>query len=192
MRTPPLPQRGFMQPDDRRTMGVMGTETLFFTAGNKAYFEMSIAPNLELVSVVRQFIGNFYAQVYGDPDTIDRVALAAHELLENAVKYSIDGSTTLRMDIVTGPTISYVIRTRNRATPDDARILKSRLDELNASGDVDAHYMSLLARSAKTKTKKGGGLGLGRVASEAEMELSFSVDDSMLVELSARTREVAA
>jgi hypothetical protein len=190
MGTPPLPQRGFMQPSDRRTMGVMGNETLFFSAGNKAYFEMSIVPNLELVSVVRKFIGTFYAHVYNDPETIDRVALAAHELLENAVKYSTDGATTLRMDIVTGPTMSFVIRTRNRATPDHARILKSRLDELNASGDVDAHYMSLLARSVKTK--QGGGLGLGRVASEAAMELSFSVDDSMLVELSARTREVAA
>ena len=125
-----------MQPGDRRTIEVMGKETLFFSTGDAAYFEMSIAPNLELVSVVRQFIGNFYAHVYGDPDTIDRVALAAHELLENAVKYSIDGATTLRMDIVTGPTTSFVIRTRNRATPDHARILKSRLDELNASGDV--------------------------------------------------------
>jgi hypothetical protein len=171
-------------------IGVMGKETLFLTA--KAYFEMTFAPNLELVSVVRQFIGTFYAHVYGDPDTIDRVALAAHELLENAVKYSTDGETTIRMDVVPGPTTAFVIRTRNRATPDHARILKSRLDELNASGDVDAHYMSLLARSAKSK--HGGGLGLGRVASEAEMDLSFSVDDDLLVELAARTRqpEVAA
>ena len=50
MGTPPLPQRGFMKAGDRRTMGVMGNETLFFSAGNKAYFEMTIAPNLELVS----------------------------------------------------------------------------------------------------------------------------------------------
>jgi len=179
-----------MKAGDRRTMGVMGNETLFFSAGNKAYFEMTIAPKLELVSVVRQFIGTFYAHGYGDPDTVDRVALAAHELLENAVKYSIDGATTLRMDIVTGQTTSFVIRTRNRATPDHARILKSRLDELNSSGDVDAHYLSLLARSAKNK--QTGGLGLGRVASEAEMQLSFSVDDSMLVELEARTRGAEA
>jgi hypothetical protein len=156
----------------------------------RAYFEMTFAPNLELVSVVRQFIGTFYETVYGEPDTIHRVALAAHELLENAIKYSIDGETTIRMDIERGPTTTFVISTRNRATADHARILKARLDELNASGDVDAHYMSLLARSAASK--HSGGLGLGRVASEAEMDLSFSIHDGVLIELKARTRQPEA
>src|SRR5947208_408106 len=101
-------------------------------APREAHFELTFAPNLELVSVVRQFISTFYAQILADTETVHRVALAAHELLENAVKYSTDGETTIRMDVLPGPAMSFVIRTRNRCTPDHARTLKTRVDELNA------------------------------------------------------------
>jgi hypothetical protein len=150
-----------------------------------AYFEMSFCPSLDLVSVVRRFVGAFYEHVLTDRELASRVALAAHELLENAVKYSIDGETSIRMDVLGHGEIT--IRTRNRANADHARVLESRLRALAASGDPDAFYQSLF-RSSVGKPDQRGGLGLGRVAAEAEMDLTMSLDPVGNVELVARTR----
>ncbi len=154
------------------------------------YFEMSFAPSMELVSVVRRFVGALYERLLIDSEVAHRVALAAHELLENAVKYSIDGETSIRMEVTRiGPIPECVIRTRNRTSPDNVSTLRTRLEDLKTSGDADAHYMALLRESTMPQNaNRRGGLGLGRIASEAEMDLSFTVDDHGVVELSARTR----
>jgi hypothetical protein len=146
---------------------------------------MSFCPSLELVSVVRRFVGAFYERVLTDRELASRVALAAHELLENAVKYSVDGETSIRMDVADNGNI--VIRTRNRAHAEHARVLQARLDALKASRDPDAFYQSLFRSSVAIPDQRGG-LGLGRVASEAEMDLSMSMDTVGIVELVARTR----
>jgi hypothetical protein len=148
------------------------------------YFEMSFCPSLDLVSVVRRFVGAFYERVLTDADLAGRVALAAHELLENAVKYSVDGETYIRMDVLEH---EVVIRTRNRADPDHVRVVRDRLEALRDSGDPDGFYHALIRDSARAPQR--GGLGLGRVASEAGMELSMVVDANGLVELTARSRE---
>jgi len=159
------------------------------TTREAVYFEMSFCPSLELVSVVRQFVAAFYGRVMTDPDLASRVALAAHELLENAVKYSVDGETYIRMDLLGDDTA--VIRTRNRSSVDHARVLQTRLDALRASADPDAFYQRLIRDSTRIPDSRGG-LGLGRVASEACMELEVSVDGAGLVELAARTRAIGA
>ena len=151
------------------------------------YFEMSFCPSLDLVSVVRRFVGAFYEHVLTDRELASRVALAAHELLENAVKYSVDGETSIRMDVLAGGGI--VIRTRNKANVDHAKVLEGRLQALAASGDPDAYYQSLFRSSVGSPDQRGG-LGLGRVASEAEMDLTMSMDPVGIVELVARTRAV--
>ena len=155
------------------------------------YFEMSFAPSIELVSVVRRFVGTFYERALASPELAQRAALAAHELLENAVKYSTDGETTIRMDVQRHPRPKVVIRTRNRASPANAENLRARLAELNASSDITQHYMTLLRRSVKIANSEGrGGLGLGRIAAEADMDLTVSIDEATgRVEISARTRE---
>lgn len=154
------------------------------------YFELSFAPSMELVSVVRRFVGAFYERLLTDSEVAQRVALAAHELLENAVRYSVDGETSIRLEVKReGPSPTFIIRTRNRTTPDNARTLQSLLEEIQTSGNADAHYMTLLHRSTlPANVDVRGGLGLGRVASEAEMDLSCKIIEGGMVELSARTR----
>jgi hypothetical protein len=154
------------------------------TSPESVYFEMSFCPSIELVSVVRRFVGAFYERVLTDADLASRVALAAHELLENAVKYSVDGETYIRMD-VRGPG-EVVIRTRNRSVADNFKVLQHRLAALTDSADPDAFYQALIRESAVTPGQRGG-LGIGRIASEAGMELACTVDGAGTVELAART-----
>src|SRR5580658_9449719 len=94
-----------------------------------AYFELNFKPNVALVSVVRRFVTEFYQRFLSDPDGTSRVALATHELLENAVKYSKDGETTIRIDVDTNQTPKQVrIKLRNRAAPEHIAAIRELLD----------------------------------------------------------------
>ena len=153
------------------------------------YFELRFEPSLDQVSIVRQFVGEFYQRVLDDPDLVSRVALAAHELLENAVKYANGGSSQIRMEVhnsAHAPRVEVI--TRNQAMPDHARVLLARIDEMTAAPDASGYYQALLRKSAKSVAM--GGLGLGRIAAEAEMELTGSFEDHVVEVRASATRTV--
>src|SRR6478609_7914316 len=91
-------------------------------SGNDLGFcELSFEKRPELVSIVRRFVTDFYDRTLGDPDAISRLALATHELLENAVKYSRDGRAKVRIEVSgQGGRVKVRIRTKNRGRPEDA------------------------------------------------------------------------
>jgi hypothetical protein len=139
-----------------------------------AYFELSFSPNVQLVSTVRRFVAEFYAQSLGDEEITSRLEVATHELLENAVRYSADGNTAIRIGIVRHPQLRVRIDTSNRAELACIVTMRHTLDEVIAAPDPDAHYQVLMRRSMKRVD--GSGLGFGRVRSESDMILSYEVD----------------
>ena len=118
-----------------------------------AYFELNFKPNVALVSVVRRFVTEFYQRFLSDPDGTSRVALATHELLENAVKYSKDGETTIRIDVDTNSSPKTVrIKLRNRAEAKHIAEIRELLDGIAASTDAFAFYQALIrARRGRRK-----------------------------------------
>jgi len=164
---------------------MMGIDAKIENGPDMAYFEMSFSPSDELISLVRRFVGTFYLRVLSDPDLASRVALATHELLENAVRYSADGVALIRMEIRSLQSSPHVeIRTRNRAPKAHTGVLATRIDEMNSLGDPFKFYQLLMRRSAKDGIR--GGLGLGRIAAEGEMAISCEILDDV-VEVRART-----
>jgi hypothetical protein len=145
-----------------------------YGAEGTVFFEMVFSPSWELVSVVRKFAGVLCEQVLTDGDLASRVALATHELLENAVKYSVDGKTTIRMDVdLKAARPCVTVRTRNRVTHEQAAVLVTKIDEIAAAPDALGHFQTLMRRTAKSTQR--GGLGLGRIAAEADMQLSYAL-----------------
>jgi len=141
---------------------------------NPPYFALTFRPNVELISLVRRFVSSFYEHALPDRDTISRVALATHELLENAVKYSIDGETSIRIELVT-ESDAIRIHISNRTDPSHLGALRQRFEEMTQFEDPFVYYQRMIERSAK-RTDGGSGLGLARIRAEAEMSLACEIE----------------
>jgi hypothetical protein len=146
----------------------------------RAYFELRFAPSLSLVSIVRRFVSEFYESVLADAETTSRLAVATHELLENAVKFSSDGVSMVRIEYWQLPEHSKIrITTTNRASEDNIRYLGSLFDEMSAANDALSYYVTLMQRTAKVED--GSRLGLGRIRAETDMDLTYQIDQGCVV-----------
>ncbi len=150
------------------------------------YFELNFRPNFALVTVVRRFVSEFNRRFLNEPDG-SRIALATHELLENAVKFSEDGGTTIRMEIVEVPAVSTSVRIslRNRASLAHIASVKRILAGIAEAGSAERFYQQLMVQRAKVMDGSGG-LGLARICAEADMDVSCSVEGDV-IEIDATT-----
>lgn len=135
------------------------------------YFHVSFRPNVKLISTVRRFTEEFYDRVLDDHEISEKVALATHELLENAVAYACDGETGVRVELTDD---QLIVKTWNRATPEKLETLKAVIDEMNRATDPDDYYQILMNKTAYRTD--GSGLGLARIRAEAEMAITYVVE----------------
>jgi hypothetical protein len=143
-------------------------------------FELFFRPSIELISVTRRFVAEFYREVLDDSNASDRIALTTHELLENAAKYSTDGTAALYVE-VDRSTRSVLVRATNRATPEQIAKLRDWFGAIAAAPDADSLYASVIQTTAK-QTSGSGGIGLARIWAESQMSLQLKVDgDSVAV-----------
>jgi two-component sensor histidine kinase len=142
-------------------------------------FHLRLSPRLDAITAVRRFVSEFYAPVLNDDDLTSRMALATHELLENAVKYAASGEAELDIAVEPGAEGDcVVIRTSNRATPERLRVAIDAFAEMSRNEDPFVYYQQVMRRSARRQ--EGSGLGLARIRAEAEMALSCDVADERL------------
>ncbi|MES1175774.1 MAG: hypothetical protein ABUL62_15745 [Myxococcales bacterium] len=117
---------------------------------------------------------------YLDPEQLSRVLLAAHELLENIVKYSADGSAEFHAALeASDDRLRVRLRTKNRASDERLADARWRLDALGAAPDPVAHYDELIRESAGRRDVSG--LGLARIPAESELRLLYVVEQDWLV-----------
>lgn len=153
----------------------------------RPYFHLSFRPNITLVSTVRRFTDEFYRRVLVEHELSARIALATHEMLENAVAYATDGETAIRIEIHEG---RLVVKTWNRTRPERIEAVKTMIDEINASHDADDYYQAQLVKTAKRTD--GSGLGLARIRAEALMTLGYEVTNDQVCVFASTTLEGAA
>jgi hypothetical protein len=150
--------------------------------GERLLFDIFIMePTLGLASPMRRFLGETLTGAL-PAETADVVAMAAHELVENAAKYCTDRKATLRVQVEErelGPFIAVVIR--NPTTPARIAGLKAAFSEMAAAADPMEYYLEVMQRDLGPGQS---GLGLARLRAEGDLEMDLRVLDDV-VEISA-------
>jgi len=134
---------------------------------------LTVSPSM--VSPTRRIIEAKLGPVLEDEDAIFRVAMTAHELLENAAKYASDGKARLELSVTPrdeGAIVRVVVT--NNSTSEHIRELGACYAEMNAAKDAMAHYFSLMRINAKSGALSR--LGLARVRAEGEMDIEVDVE----------------
>ena len=133
---------------------------------------LSVSP--AMVSPTRRILEAKLGLALDDEDAIFRVAMTAHELLENAAKYASDGKARLEVRVSPREEDAVVrVVVTNNSTPDHIRQLEICYAEMKAMPDAMAHYFALMRQNAKSGAVSR--LGLARVRAEGEMELDVDI-----------------
>jgi hypothetical protein len=136
-------------------------------------FDVALSPRWwSGVGAIRQFVGAFLAPIVRERALADRVALSAHELLENALKYctSPDGRVHCKATMQPG---RITLCVRNRASTARIERLRSEFDLVTA-GDPLETYLAMMQRSLEDD--QASQLGLARIRYEAGAELSLEIE----------------
>ena len=145
----------------------------------RAAIKLDFVPEMRLIWRTSRYVRDFYGNVLADPDACARVMLTAHELLENAAKYSSDGLGHLQIELVEREGQAYVqICTSNRAAAESLGELRRFFEENARTPDPIALYDRMIARTAQRT--EGSGLGLARIRAEGEMELSHFLEGDVV------------
>ena len=142
-----------------------------------AHLHVTFRPSIQLVTTVRLFVLQLCQRLHDDEDVAERVAIATHELLENAMKYSTDGVAELEIDLgeVRDAEADEVqLRISNKVDPAALALLQRKLDGIHGAGDdAVGHYTRLMIESAAQTS--GSGLGLARLWAETQARLSCEI-----------------
>lgn len=134
-------------------------------------------PVKSFVAVATDFVRVYCAAVAPDADTLSRIALCAHELAENVVKYSSGGMCTMEVSIrvpkTAGSTIELSLTTKNAATQEQLEKAEHYLEQLEKAENAERFYDRCIAESVTREV--GSGLGLARIRAEGLMEITHEV-----------------
>lgn len=140
------------------------------------FLELSFENELKYVHSIRLFIKNMIAENLGDDDKAEKIALAADELAENAIKYNAGAdSSNVHIKLIHDvPDKSMTLTIRNHSTGENIAILEEELKKLNDGKPRDRFLKKLREIPGRTDGKSM--LGLARVRYEAGCGLSAEVD----------------
>ncbi|HWO09850.1 MAG TPA: hypothetical protein VNN80_10235 [Polyangiaceae bacterium] len=124
---------------------------------------------------IANWLIDFCQMTIDDLETTSRLHMAAHELVENVLKYGQSPEIGLEFELERGDDLSVVrLRTRNTADPEQLREVTRRVSELKAAADPVAYYDGLIRSTASIVGMSG--LGLARIRAEAGLDVDCSVE----------------
>ena len=127
---------------------------------------MRMNPPWRFIDEIRRFVESFCACASLDPDREAQVALAVHELMQNAVPQARGEAIELHLE-VDARADRVLIRIVNRCPEEEFLALRDRIDTMRRE-DALAHYLTVMKEQPSSVR---GGLGLARVHFEAQLDI---------------------
>lgn len=136
------------------------------------YIELRFGPRWKYISPARIFIQNFIAIAISDQAKADAIAMAASELLENAVKYASGEDTHIIVQAFpdTGLITASVT---NYATEQAAKELQALYKKIMAGDPLEAYILSM--REAAMRSDGKSQLGLARIRYETGANIKLEI-----------------
>ncbi|MGQ0735622.1 MAG: hypothetical protein ACT4QD_18455 [Acidobacteriota bacterium] len=137
------------------------------------YVELRFGPRWTYISSVRKFLASFFLIGLSDKERAEQISMAASELLENAIKYSSEDSSQLRVEVrrVDG---HIDLMVENPADPQQINVLRRELALVNA-GEPEEAYLRRMEEAAKGHGQNR--LGLIRIRYEAGARLRLETTE---------------
>ncbi len=147
------------------------------------FLDLTFGPKWDYIPITRNYIENFLMINIDDKYRINKITMAASELLENAVKYSNrDGVRIIISKNDHQKNIS--LKVLNYADKETAMAHIGRINKMNEYKPLE-YYIERMKDSV-TRTDGKAGLGLARINHEANATISaLFYDETSVLEVSA-------
>lgn len=124
-------------------------------------------PPWVFIDEIRRFVESFCSCASIGADREAQVALAVHELMQNAVPHA--RGHEVELDLELDPVAGHiVVRVSNSCSEEDYAALAARIEAMYREPDALRSYLRTMKEHPTTAR---GGLGLARVRFEAQMDI---------------------
>jgi len=149
------------------------------TTPRPIYLMLRMKPPWVFVDEIRRFVESFCSCACPGETREAQVALAVHELMQNAIPHA--GGESVDLTLQVDPAADRIeIAVSNPATEEQFADFKDRLDRINREPDPLQSYLRAMAEAPMNQR---GGLGLARIRFEAQLELSITREGSRITVL---------
>ena len=134
---------------------------------------------LSVVGSTRRYLDQFVLALSANAAAASQVALAVHELFDNAIRHATGGVVELVVELedASASFTSLTVQTLNQASEQDCSEVQRILDEMHGAHDPMEHFDREIRASVG---RKSSGLGLVRVCTEANINLSCHCEKGYL------------
>jgi hypothetical protein len=139
-------------------------------SGSEAVLFLRMQPSWVVVDEIRRFVGTFCANACPGVDRDEQLALAAHELVQNAISNAATPDIEVELEVDRRRERVRVSVT-NEAHPEAIDVLRTRLDRTQAHANPLDGYVAAMRESPTSR----GGIGLARIRFEAGLDLALEV-----------------
>ena len=136
--------------------------------------ELRFGPRWTYISCVRRFLTSFFLIGLSDKERAEQISMAASELLENAIKYSSDENSHLKVEVVRHDN-QVVLMVENPADADQINVLRREFALISAA-EPEEVYLRRMEEAASSGGQSR--LGLIRIRYEAGGRLELDAGDN--------------
>lgn len=154
---------------------------------HRPYVLIQFAPSSGCLGSVVSVVTDFCRNVVKDPDILFSFRIAAYELTENLLTYSVGGLASICIETERTPAgLDLVLTTENEAEPERIADAIERLASIERAEDPVQFFDQLVRHSLDAP--QDSRLGFGRLRAEGKLELSHRVEHGSLM---VRVRRLA-